>query len=46
VDRENVRELGVPRMQSAKTAVKNIWNRVTVREENIKISYINKIQIN
>jgi hypothetical protein len=37
VDRDNVKELGVPRMQSGKTAEKNIWDRVTIREENIKI---------
>jgi hypothetical protein len=38
VDRNNVKELGVPRMQSAKTAgKKHKWNRVTVRKENIKV---------
>jgi hypothetical protein len=31
VDRDNVRELGVPRMPSAKTAGKNIWNRINIK---------------
>jgi hypothetical protein len=33
----SVKLLGVPRMQTAKTAGKTIWNRVTVKEENIRI---------
>jgi hypothetical protein len=37
VDRDNVKELGAPRMQTAKTTGKTIWNRVTVKEENIRI---------
>jgi hypothetical protein len=37
VDRDKVKELGVPRMQSAKIAEKkHVQNGVTVREENIK----------
>jgi hypothetical protein len=35
---DNVKLLGVPRMQTAKTAgEKHIWNRETIREENIRI---------
>jgi hypothetical protein len=38
VDGDNVMELGVPRMQSAKTDDKKyIWNKVRVRKESIKI---------
>jgi hypothetical protein len=35
VDGDNVKKPGVPRMQLVKTDVKNIWNKVRVREENI-----------
>jgi hypothetical protein len=39
VDGGNVKELGVPRMQSAKNDGKNIyiWNKVRIRDENVKI---------
>jgi hypothetical protein len=37
VDGDNVKELEVPRMQSAKTDGKYICNKVKIREANIKI---------
>jgi hypothetical protein len=37
VDTNNVKLLGVLRMQTAKTVGKPIWNRVTVKVENIRI---------
>jgi hypothetical protein len=38
VDGDNFRSLGVLRIQSAKADGKNIWNKVRVREENIKLN--------
>jgi hypothetical protein len=37
VDTNNLKLLGVPRMQTAKTVGKHIWNRIAVKEENIRI---------
>jgi hypothetical protein len=37
VDTNSVKLLGVPRVQTAETAGKLIWNRVAVKEENIGI---------
>jgi hypothetical protein len=44
VDTNNVKLLGVTRMQTAETVGKTIWNRVTVKEENIRIK-LDKLQI-
>jgi hypothetical protein len=42
VDIDNVKLPGVSRMQIAKTAGRNIWNRVTVKEENMRIKLDNQ----
>jgi hypothetical protein len=40
VDTNSVQLLGVPRVQTAKTAGKHIWNRVAEQEENIRINLL------
>ena len=37
MDRDRVKLLGVPRVQTAKIVGKTIWNGVTVREEDIRM---------